>query len=60
MCPVVGFGVEPLCSAIRQLIRKMDLMETDCEDGRRMELGEGCVQWWGLVLAAFIVLMPES
>ena len=38
---MVGFGingVEPLHSAIRQLIRKMDLMEIDGEDGSWMEL----------------------
>ena len=62
---MVGFGindVEPFCSATIQLIRKMDLNEIDCEDGRWLKLGEDCVQWWGLVLAVLnlCVLLPES
>jgi hypothetical protein len=39
----LGFGingVEPLCSAARELVRKVDLMEIRCEDGRWMELAQ--------------------
>jgi hypothetical protein len=46
---MVGFGingVEPLCSATILLIKKMDPMGTDCEDGSWMELDEDRVQWW--------------
>jgi len=40
----------------------MDLMETDCEGGRWMELAQDHVQWWALVLAVLklCVLLPES
>jgi hypothetical protein len=51
---VVGFcvsGVEPLCSAARELISKMDFREIGCEDGRWIELAQYRVQWWALVLA---------
>jgi hypothetical protein len=44
----MGFGimgVEPLCSATRELISKKDLMEIGCEDGKWMELVEDRVQW---------------
>jgi hypothetical protein len=33
-------GVEPLCSAIRQLIGKLDLREICCEDGRWMDMAQ--------------------
>ena len=64
-CAVVGFGisgVEPLCSATRELVSKMDLMEIGCEDGRWMELAQDRVQWQALVLAVLnlLVLLPES
>jgi hypothetical protein len=65
LCAVVGFdisGVEPLCSATRELVSKMDLMEIGCGDGRWMELAQDHVQWWASVLAVLNmwVLLPES
>ena len=62
---MVGFGfssVEPLCSATREFINKIDLIYIDYEDGRWMELAQDCVQWWALVLAVLnlCVLLPES
>jgi hypothetical protein len=48
-CAMAGFGisgVEPLCSAARELISKMDHREirVDCEDRRWVELAQHCVQ----------------
>ena len=65
LCAVVGFGisgVEFLCSAIRELVSMMDLMEIGSEDGSWMELAQDRVQWWALVLAVLnrCVLLPES
>ena len=64
-CAVVDFGisgVETLCSAPRESISKMDLMEIGCEDRRWMELAQDRVQWWVLVLMVLnrFVLLPES
>jgi hypothetical protein len=40
----------------------MELRETGCEDGRWMELAQGRVQGWALVLAVLniLVLLPGS
>ena len=62
---MAGFGtisVDPLCSAARELISEMDLMEIGCEDGRWIELAQDRVQWLALVLSVLIlcVLLPES
>ena len=62
---MVGFGisgVEPLCSATRELINKIDLMEIGFVDGSWIELAQYHVQWWALVLAVLnlLVLLPES
>jgi hypothetical protein len=45
-----------------QLISKVDIRGTGCEDGRWMELAQVRVQWRTLVLAALNlwVLLPES
>jgi hypothetical protein len=64
-CPMVDFGisgVETSGSATRELVSKMDLSETGCEDGRWMELAQDLVQWRALVLAVLNlrVLLQES
>ena len=40
------------CSAARELVSKMDLMEICCEVGRWIELAGDCVQSQALVLGA--------
>jgi hypothetical protein len=58
-CAMVGIsGVEPLCSAARELISLLVLMEIDCEDGRWIILAQDRVRWWDLVLA--VLNLPEN
>jgi hypothetical protein len=45
-----------LSSITRELICKMTLKETGCEDGRWMELAQDCVQWQVFVLAVLNLL----
>jgi hypothetical protein len=64
-CPVVGYGisgVEPSGSATRELISKMELRETGCEDGRWMDLAQDRVKWRALVVAVLNlrVLLPGN
>jgi hypothetical protein len=51
--PVAGFGVngdKPSGSVTRELISKMDLRETGCEDGKWMKLAQDRVEYWALDL----------
>jgi hypothetical protein len=45
-------SVEHSRSANRELISTTDIREIHCEDGRWMELAQGCVQCQALVLVA--------
>ena len=38
------------CSAARELVSEMDLMEICCEDGRWIELAQDRVQWQALTV----------
>jgi hypothetical protein len=44
-------GLKTLCSTTRELVSKMDFMETSCEDGSWIELAQDRVQRQVLVLA---------
>jgi hypothetical protein len=49
MAGFVISGVEPLGSTARELISKMDIRETRCDDGRCMELAQDRVLWRALL-----------
>jgi hypothetical protein len=64
-CPVADFfisGVEPSCSATRELISKIDFRKMGCENGRWIKVAQDLVNWRTVVLAVLnlCVLLPQN